>query len=424
MAIPTCSTYAMSFRVTCSVFTILPHNYSHMSIFLFPPYVNWNSCLPYNKVLFLCIFHFLMWSLLLMLHPLIRPFIFRVLGYLYQFVVPGPVPCLGLILPWRNFRLLPSCSVGWPSTSLVRLLPCIWITVLLGHTCVIKVVQCLLFFPDWPARYWVWLTSMLLLFFQHTFLPTSMWRQISVLGSDASGVAPSSSGGSGRFSLLGPSRGGPPGIFLFYSMPTLFHFGNSIACGVLGVECLQPSSEISGKFCVSSSSSGPSCSVQVSSRTCQWSTQTFASGGSMLDGGSLASHHSQHAGRCSSMVPSSKKSCCGCFGRPGAQGSAISVFHPLAAQQHVLCRQGFSSLVCQAVAGAAQMSTSRVYQQSWKEWAGWCAQQGLPNNALSAPILANFFVTFVSGGTSMAYHWYLSFCYFCIFGTSLHSQGI
>ena len=22
------------------------------------------------------------------------------------------------------------------------------------------------------------------------------------------------------------------------------------------------------------------------------------------------------------------------------------------------------------------------------------------------------------------YHWYLSFCYFCIFGTSLHSQGI
>ena len=80
-------------------------------------------------------------------------FIFRVLGYLYQLVVPGQVPCLGLILPCRNFRLLPSCSIGWPSTSLVRLLPCIWITILLKHTCVIKVVQCLLFFPDWPARY-------------------------------------------------------------------------------------------------------------------------------------------------------------------------------------------------------------------------------------------------------------------------------
>ena len=28
-----------------------------------------------------------------------------------------------------------------------------WITVLLNCTCVIKVLQCLLFFPDWPAGY-------------------------------------------------------------------------------------------------------------------------------------------------------------------------------------------------------------------------------------------------------------------------------
>ena len=33
---------------------------------------------------------------------------------------------------------------------------------------------------------------------------------------------------------------------------------------------------------------------------------------------------------------------------------------------------------------------SKVYQQCWKEWAGWCAQQGVPNNAISAPKLANF----------------------------------
>ena len=26
----------------------------------------------------------------------------------------------------------------------------------------------------------------------------------------------------------------------------------------------------------------------------------------------------------------------------------------------------------------------------WKEWAGWCAQWGLPNNAIFAPKLANF----------------------------------
>ena len=160
--------------------------------------------------------------------------------------------------------------------------------------------------------------------------------------------------------------------------------------GHLGVECHQPSLEISGKLCVSSSSSGPSCSVQVCSRTCQQSTQTFTSGGSMLDGGSLASHSSQHAGTCSLAVPSCKRSHHGCFGRPGARGSAISAFNPLAAQQCVLCRQGFSSSVCQAVVGATQTSMSRVYQQCWKEWARWCAQQGLPNYALSASKLANF----------------------------------
>ena len=33
---------------------------------------------------------------------------------------------------------------------------------------------------------------------------------------------------------------------------------------------------------------------------------------------------------------------------------------------------------------------SWVYQQYWKEWAGWCAPQGLPNNAIPFPKLANF----------------------------------
>ena len=69
-----------------------------------------------------------------------------------------------------------------------------------------------------------------------------------------------------------------------------------------------------------------------------------------------------------------------------------NAFNPLAAKWHVLCQQGFSSSVCQAVAGATQTSTSKVYQQCWKEWAGWCAQQGLPNDAISASKLANFFL--------------------------------
>ena len=108
-----------------------------------------------------------------------------------------------------------------------------------------------------------------------------------------------------------------------------FTLENCTASGGLGVECLQPSLEFSGKLCVSFYGSGPSSSVQVSSRTCQWSTQTFTSGGSMLDGGSLTSHSSQRAGRCSSAVPSCKRSRCGCFSRPGAQGSPISAFNPL-----------------------------------------------------------------------------------------------
>ena len=54
-------------------------------------------------------------------------------------------------------------------------------------------------------------------------------------------MASSRSGGSGSFSPLGPSRGGPTHIFLFYSMLALFHLGNSTISGALGVECLQPS---------------------------------------------------------------------------------------------------------------------------------------------------------------------------------------
>ena len=64
--------------------------------------------------------------------------------------------------------------------------------------------------------------------------------------------------------------------------------------------------------------------------------------------------------------------------------------------------QGFTSLVCQTVAGETPASTSKVYQQCWKEWAGWCAQQGLPNNAISAPKVANFLVHLFQVG--LAWH--------------------
>ena len=80
----------------------------------------------------------------------------------------------------------------------------------------------------------------------------------------------------------GPSRGGPACIFSFYSMPALLHLGNSTTSRGFGVECLQPSLDFSDKLCVSSSCSSSSGSVQVSGKTCQWSSQTFDSGGTML----------------------------------------------------------------------------------------------------------------------------------------------
>ena len=52
--------------------------------------------------------------------------------------------------------------------------------------------------------------------------------------------------------------------------------------------------------------------------------------------------------------------------------------------------------------GETRMSMSRVYQQYWKEWARWCARQGLPNNALSAPKLANFLLHLFQVG--LAWH--------------------
>ena len=120
----------------------------------------------------------------------------------------------------------------------------------------------------------------------------------------------------------------------------------------IGVEHLQLPLDVSGMQCVSSSCISSPSSVQVSSRTCQRSTQTFDSGGTMLDGGSLASHSSQHVGRHSWVLSHHKRSCCGCFASPCAQVSAISTFNPKAGQRCVLCQQGFSSSVCQAVVGS------------------------------------------------------------------------
>ena len=60
----------------------------------------------------------------------------------------------------------------------------------------------------------------------------------------------------------------------------------------------------------------------------------------------------------------------------------MSAFNPLAAQGCVLCRQGFSSSVCQTPAGVTWAFTTKVYQQCWKVWASLCFWEGVWNNAL------------------------------------------
>ena len=173
------------------------------------------------------------------------------------------------------------------------------------------------------------------------YIPTHLKvdaNYIHVPGSVASRVAASPSDGSSSFLPLGSTRGGSAVILPYHSMPALLHFVNSTTSVGLGVECLQPSLDISGKLCVSSFCISSSSSVKVSGRICHGSTQTFDAGGTILDGGSLASYSSEHMCRCSSALSHHKRSHHGCSSRPCAQGSATSSFNSLAAKGYVLYR--------------------------------------------------------------------------------------
>ena len=143
----------MLFRVTCFLFITLPPICFLLFTFPFQFYINWNDDVICNRAQFLCNFHFLMWLLLLMSLPLTGPFIFRDWVYHYWLVDPGQVLCVALMLPCKSFSPLPWCCIDGLPTYLVRWLPCIWITALQKLICVIKAVQCLLFFPGWHAGY-------------------------------------------------------------------------------------------------------------------------------------------------------------------------------------------------------------------------------------------------------------------------------
>ena len=63
---------------------------------------------------------FLMWLFLLMLCSIIRPFIFRFLGFPYLIMAPILVLCTRCILPCNNSRLLHLCCLTWPFSCTLR----------------------------------------------------------------------------------------------------------------------------------------------------------------------------------------------------------------------------------------------------------------------------------------------------------------
>ena len=136
----------------------------------------------------------------------------------------------------------------------------------------------------------------------------------------------------------------------------------------LKVGCFQPFLVVSGELFIMSSCISSNTSIQISVTTCHRWIRASNSGHTLLDWHSLASHCSQYAGRYS-----------------------LSVSHAVArhtrlldAQRCMPCRKELSSLISQSMIGAILVSRTKVYQQCWKEWTGWCAQEDVPNNAISS----------------------------------------
>ena len=178
-----------------------------------------------------------------------------------------------LTLSCKNFRQLAWCCVEGLFHYLVRWLPWIWITALLKLMYVIKMVQFLFFFPDRTTRYWVWPTSTILLLFQHTFPTNSVWRPIICHGDGCfqSGIFLTLLKQHLNFRVY---ERWICWFVVYHAALALLHLGKSTTPRCLGVDCVQPSLDVSGRlclvFCVSTSGS-----VQVYVATCHWSIQTL-----------------------------------------------------------------------------------------------------------------------------------------------------
>ena len=96
----------MSLRLICRMFTISPAHLFFLFTFLIQHSISFEDFLGAAIVQSLFSLLFLMWVLLQMLYPFIRPFIFQHLGFPYPVVEPGQVQYARFILTCRTSLLL------------------------------------------------------------------------------------------------------------------------------------------------------------------------------------------------------------------------------------------------------------------------------------------------------------------------------
>ena len=257
MATPNCNNCVMSFRMTCTLWL----NSFLLSTFPLQLCINWTGYLICNRTQFLCNFHFLMWLLLQMPCLVIWAFYFHNSGF--------PLSVSG---SWSgsmcraHIALQELQAVVMMLHRLAFQLPGRVVVLHLDNSTV-KAYLCNQggtvspFSLDWPARYWVWLTSIVVHLFQHTFLPISMWRliicqRVSCFWNDI-------------FFLKLPKClftfevyqrwicwHPPIPLNVSIIIPWKFHY-----LWGLGIECLQSSLEVSDKLWLSSSCISSSSSV-------------------------------------------------------------------------------------------------------------------------------------------------------------------
>ena len=208
---------------------------------------------------------------------------------------------------------------------------------------------------------------MVLLLFQHTYLPISAWMQF-IYHWECFSRMQSSLQRSSSISTLWLNRSWSVGIFMYQSMSAFLHLGKSTTSGSLWVECFQPSLVTQVSYVFPSSILVPIVlsrflaeqiigQVRLLILVAHWLMETLwlPLVFNMLEDIPYWFFITEILLRMYKLAE-------------------CPVPCSLAAQWHVLQRWGLFSSVCQTVAEATQ---AKVCQQCWKVWTGWCTQEGV-----------------------------------------------